>query len=171
MSKFRMLVLLVAALMLVAGPSSARSWGDGTDDCGDGDGGHELTWSPTSVWPPNHKYVDVTITYSDDDPDHQLMIVATSASHDEMLPDGSELNGGGNTTDDVVLPANGSSGTGSVSTTLSVRGERSGRGDGRVYTVNFTTKSMDENGQEDNDCSGSVTVGVPHDCRDGGCKP
>jgi hypothetical protein len=39
-----------------------------------------------------------------------------------------------------------------------VRGERSGKGDGRVYEILFT--ATDPAGAS---CSGSVTVGVPHD--------
>jgi hypothetical protein len=39
-----------------------------------------------------------------------------------------------------------------------LRGERSGRGDGRVYRIHFT--ATDPQGAS---CSGTVTVGVPHD--------
>jgi hypothetical protein len=45
---------------------------------------------------------------------------------------------------------------------VQVRAERSGLGDGRVYTISFTAK--DPAGAS---CSGAVTVSVPHDKRGG----
>ena len=42
--------------------------------------------------------------------------------------------------------------------TVQVRAERMGGGNGRVYYLNFT--AADGNGGS---CSGTVTVGVPHD--------
>jgi hypothetical protein len=43
---------------------------------------------------------------------------------------------------------------------VQLRAERSGTGDGRVYVISFTV--ADGNGGE---CSGGVTIGVPHDMR------
>ena len=43
---------------------------------------------------------------------------------------------------------------------MKLRAERSGRGDGRVYTIAYTAK--DPSGAS---CSGTVTVTVPHDKR------
>jgi hypothetical protein len=45
--------------------------------------------------------------------------------------------------------------------TAQVRAERSGLGDGRVYTISFT--GTDSFGAE---CTGEVKVGVPHDKKD-----
>ncbi|MFB3852093.1 MAG: hypothetical protein ACE14Q_09260, partial [Acidobacteriota bacterium] len=42
-----------------------------------------------------------------------------------------------------------------------IRAERSGKGNGRVYQINF--KAVDSKGAE---CNGSVKVGVPHDKKD-----
>ena len=47
---------------------------------------------------------------------------------------------------------------GPASNKVFVRAERSGKGDGRVYRIAFT--GSDGKGGE---CTGSVTVGVPHD--------
>lgn len=166
----RALVLTALSMVTLAGGVvGAGGAGTGSNDCGDGPGGHQLTWSPTTIWPPNHKYIDVTITYTDDDPDHTLSLAAVAGSHDELTPTG-ELNGAGNTADDVVLPAQGAMGKESVSVVVRVRSERSGRGDGRVYTIEYMATSTDENGSMDNDCSGQATVTVPHDCRGGACR-
>ena len=48
--------------------------------------------------------------------------------------------------------------------TASVRAERSGLGDGRVYEISF--EADDGNGGS---CSASVQVKVPHDVRKGTC--
>ena len=150
-------------LALVAGGASAapRGTGEGVRDCGDG---HTLTWSPTAIWPPNHQYKTVTITYSDQNPDHDLALMVTGVSHDEVTDDGTELNGAGATpvATDGVITNPGGTGKGSVKATVDVRAERSGKGNGRTYTITYTAKSMDGD-SEDNDCSGSVTVDVPHD--------
>jgi hypothetical protein len=42
-----------------------------------------------------------------------------------------------------------------------VRAERSGQGDGRIYQIFFT--ATEATGTEKHSCTGSVTVGVPHD--------
>jgi len=39
-----------------------------------------------------------------------------------------------------------------------VRAERSGLGNGRVYIINFTASD-----DKESSCTGSITVGVPHD--------
>ncbi|MEW6758349.1 MAG: hypothetical protein AB1347_09020, partial [Acidobacteriota bacterium] len=44
---------------------------------------------------------------------------------------------------------------------VSLRAERSGPGNGRVYRIAFTASD----GQGDS-CSGTVAVGVPHDAKD-----
>lgn len=172
-------MLLSVAVVASFGVSGARQTGSDSKDCGDGGGGHTLAWSPTKIWPPNHKYETVTITYSDDDPDHELTLTITGVSHDEVLTDGTELNGTGSTpvVTDGEITDDGGTGTGSVSGTVRVRAERSGQKDpvtgvhdGRSYTITYEATSENEDGDEDNDCSGSVTVSVPHDCRNGACK-
>lgn len=160
----------VFVLAMVAGAASGapRGAGEGVRDCGDG---HSITWSPTSIWPPNHQYKTVTITYSDTNPEHDLVLAVTRVSHNEVAEDGTELNGAGNTpvASDGVITNPGGTGRGSVKATVDVRAERSGKGTGRTYTIDYTAKSMDGD-TEDDDCSGSVTVAVPHDCRGGACK-
>jgi hypothetical protein len=57
--------------------------------------------------------------------------------------------GSGDTSPDAKLASGGS---------VSIRAERSGGGDGRVYTIAFTV--TDSHGAT---CSGTTTVSVPHD--------
>jgi len=74
-----------------------------------------------------------------------LAITVTSIFQDEPV----ESPGSGNTSPDA---------TGVGTATPSVRAERDGGGDGRVYHIAFTAT----NGSGAS-CTGSVTVGVPHD--------
>jgi len=95
----------------------------------------------------------ISITGVTDPNGDPLTIMATSIFQDEpVLGPGS-----GNTSPDAILSP------------LTVRSERSGKGDGRVYHIDFMAD--DGNG---NTCTGTVQVCVPHDqgqgsqCVDGG---
>jgi len=99
-----------------------------------------------TLWPPNHKYNEVSICGVTDPEGDPVTITVTSITQDEPL----NTRGDGNTCPDAQLspPA--------------VRAERTGTpgipGNGRVYAVNFT--ASDPSGAE---CSGTVFVCVPHD--------
>jgi hypothetical protein len=100
--------------------------------------------SVASLWPPNHQVETVSllgVTDADGDP---VTIQIDRIMQDEPV-NGS---GDGNTCPDA-------SGVGS--STAQVRAERSGIGNGRVYTIFFT--ASDGKGGS---CQGSVQVGVPH---------
>ena len=103
---------------------------------------------PGCLWPPNHNFVDIIImgvTDADDDP---ITITVTGITSDE--PTASDKGSGG---EKHAPDANG------VGTdAASVRAERSGNGDGRVYEISFT--ASDGRGGE---CESSVMVKVPHD--------
>lgn len=180
--KIRILFAAVAALVIaaIAGTGGASAAGehlnDGpksqngtrTADCINSVTGQKegtFTYAgPLSVWPPNHKYVTATITLTDDDPETLTdeVTVAVTGTHDQVLSDGSELNGSGNTpaATDVVPGAPGA-GTGSASTTVQFRAERSGRDKtGRTYT--FTATGTTDNGLSE--CNPvTFTAVVPHD--------
>jgi len=93
------------------------------------------------LWPPNHKFQTVTIegiTGTD------VETVITSIRQDEVT----HVNPG-----DPCPDA-----TGVSTDTAQLRSERFGNADGRVYHIAFTAYD-----REGNDCSGEVTVCVPHD--------
>ena len=140
-----------------------------TKDCVDSSGEKEGTFTysgPVVAWPPNHKYRSATITLTDDDSETTTdgVMVSATGTHDQIMDDGSEMNGAGNTdpaTD--VMPGTPGAGTGSASTTLQFRGERSGRDKtGRTYT--FTAMGATDSGSST--CEPvDFTAVVPHDQR------
>jgi hypothetical protein len=94
-------------------------------------------------WPPNHKFRLITLSGGE-----ELTLSIDSVTQDE--------------------PVNGP-GTGHTSVdaqwlddrtdAVYLRAERSGQGDGRVYRITFTATRE----KDDKECTGTVTVGVPHD--------
>lgn len=105
--------------------------------------------SPDELWPPNHKYVPISITGVTDPDGDSLEITILSVTQDE----GTQARGSGKTCPDA---------RGIGTSTAYVRSERTGGGDGRVYHITFSAD--DGNGGE---CSDTVTVCVPHDQRPG----
>lgn len=97
------------------------------------------------LWPPNHKFVagQVTgITDADGDP---VTIAISGITQDELVNSAAD----GNTSPDATIGSGGA---------FSVRAERAGTGDGRVYRIAFS--ASDGKGGS---CSGVGIVGVPHD--------
>jgi len=111
-----------------------------------------VTVSPTILWPPNHKMVDIvaTVTVSDIC-DAAPTVVLTSVTSNE--PDDAKGNGDGKTVNDIQGAE-----TGTEDYEFQLRAERAGADDGRVYTVTYT--ATDASG---NSASASATVVVPHD--------
>ncbi|MEE8524295.1 MAG: hypothetical protein V3T72_10220 [Thermoanaerobaculia bacterium] len=99
--------------------------------------------SPGDLWPPNHKMSSVDIRGVVDPDGDRIEIEVTSVRQDEPV----EAQGDGNFEPDATTGAN-----------PTVRAERSGQGDGRVYHLGFTATDSDGNS-----CTGSVSVCVPHD--------
>jgi len=99
--------------------------------------------SVETIWPPNHKMVEVEILNIIDPDDDPLDIEITAVMQDEPLED----NGDGAFEPDAFIDGD----------KVQLRAERSGPGDGRVYHVYFT--ATDEHGAA---CEGEVLVGVPH---------
>lgn len=104
---------------------------------------------PASLWPPNHKMIDVSLVTSTNDAlSGVASFVLASAASDEAdngLGDGDKPND----IQGFTIGSNDVSG--------SLRAERAGNGDGRVYTLGYSV--TDEAGNSAS-CSGSVTV--PH---------
>lgn len=103
---------------------------------------------PDVLWPPNHGLVSVGISGVTDPDDGSVVININGVTQDEQV---SGL-GDGDTSPDAVIQSN----------RASLRAERAGNGNGRVYRVLFTAD--DGNGGI---CVGSVSVGVPRDMKPG----
>ncbi len=108
--------------------------------------------SPTvaQLWPPNHKYTDIGVRGVSDADGDLVTLRIVGVSQDEPV---NEV-GSGNTCPDAVIKQD----------TVSLRAERAGGGDGRVYRVTF--EAEDPLGAR---CSAVVRVCVPHDRKDQGC--
>ncbi|MFH1147046.1 MAG: choice-of-anchor Q domain-containing protein [Pseudomonadota bacterium] len=100
------------------------------------------------LWPPDHKLVPIGITGVSDPDNDPVTIAITGVTQDEPV----NGLGDGDTGPDAVIQGS----------TVLIRAERSGKGNGRVYCISFT--ATDSQGGS---CSGSVTVGVPHDKKPG----
>jgi hypothetical protein len=92
--------------------------------------------SPSSLWPPNHKLVDVTVSYGATDNCSAASCVLTVSSND-----------GGSSADWTVVDNH----------HVQLRSERSGGGGGRIYTITVTC--TDTHG---NKSVRTGTVLVPH---------
>jgi len=105
----------------------------------------EVSVTPDVLWPANHKYVDVTATVvvSDNfDPNPTVELVSVESNEpDEGLGDGDTAN-------DIVIVDD---------YHFMLRAERSGLGEGRIYTITY--KVTDACG---NEAYATVTVSVPH---------
>lgn len=108
-------------------------------DCG------SVAASSRLEWPPNHKFRLITLSG-----DEGLRITIQSVTQDEPV----NGKGDGNTSPDARWVDD-------ETDAVYLRAERSGHGDGRVYRITFTA-TLEED-KKDKKCTGTVTVGVPHD--------
>ena len=151
--------------------------GTGTTVCKDANGNPmdgSVTWSPTTIWPPNHKFQTITVNYKDTDGsgNETLMVSAPAATHNQMDSSGQEDVGAGHTPVDFVPGAPGSaSDPGTATTTPQVRSERSGKDGDRIYSITVTCSHSSEADTDNlNEATGqsgtaTITVTVPHDQR------
>ena len=102
------------------------------------------TASPSALWPPNHKLVTIAIANVKNADGAAITTKVTSIFQDEPT----QGLGDGDT------PIDGSI----VNGTPLLRAERSGEGNGRVYYLGFTATTP-----SGGSCTGTVSVGVPHD--------
>ena len=127
--------------------SATKEWVNSPPDCSG------ITASPNTLWPPNHKFHTVTLSGATDPDGDPVTLTVTGVTQDEAL----NGLGDGDTSPDAQA--------GASSNQVQVRAERSGTGDGRVYRISFT--GSDGRGGT---CTGTATVGVPHD-QGGGSTP
>jgi hypothetical protein len=99
--------------------------------------------SPGQLWPPNHQLVPVQVLDVVDPGNGLVTITFTSVFQDEPVGG----TGSGDTSPDAF---------GVGTSNLTVRSERAGNGDGRVYHIGFSAIST-----SGGHCTGTVTVGVP----------
>ena len=165
----------IAGIAMAFPSSAASSGGSNHTACGNG----TVTWSPTSIWPPNHKMQTVTISYvapADNPSTNDTTTITVGAITDnQAASDGSgELNGSGQPTDQQGLDwaGTGNSATSAegstATTTAQVRAERSGHGkDGRTYSIQVmcseSTAGSGMSADTDGNGMATLTVNVPHD--------
>ena len=132
---------------------------------------------PLTLWPPNHKFVNEPVTAQPSDNSSGTSITLTPTATDVSGGDGGPQN-------DPDTNADPNSGTlvatdstdpnstnGSATAALQVRSERSGKGDGRTYIINWTasfnngTRSCTSDGSDADHQPFAITV--PHDQRGG----
>jgi hypothetical protein len=149
----------LAALAALAVPSAASADSAKKSQSVDCTGGTITFNGSDTLWPPNHKFRDYSVVATPDVAQDYVTLTST-ITNDEVV-DGEELNGAGNTAVDATNNPGTSNGQGTQTVRQSVRGERSGRGDGRVYT--FTVDAGFGLGAIP--CQAKFTVTVPHDQR------
>ena len=147
---------------LMSSPVVVHVQVDGTDNCGEMDSDTvlvevadttppeiDVSVSPDSLWPPNHKLhtIHANVIATDNCPG--VSYVLSDITSDE--PDNGT--GDGNTDADIQ---NADFGTPDLE--FDLRSERAGGQDGRTYTVTYTATDVGNNSTED-----SATVEVPHD--------
>jgi hypothetical protein len=167
---FSAATLLTGMTLATAAGNPTGPKGSGSYDC---DNGYVVTWTPRSVFPPNHKYADGVLTYTSPKVSDNLSLAIGVITHDELLADGTEMNGAGNTPVDSTGSGGSTNADGvkSISLPFQIRAERSGRGAGRTYTIPFTAKASTApstlpiagDAGNENSCSGSAVIDVPHD--------
>lgn len=116
----------------------------------------DVSVSPDTLWPPNHKLVEITPTWDVDDicdpaPVVELVNITTDEGDETLTydPTFDETIGEGNTTDDIQVMPDGR---------VFLRAERGATGDGRVYTLTY--QATDASG---NSTTATAIITVPHD--------
>ncbi len=103
-----------------------------------------LSASPASLWPPNHKMIDVSIDYAAEDPSQPITCSLTVASNEPVRT----REKGDEAPDwEIVDPHH-----------VRLRAERLGEGTGRTYTITLTCSDSAGNTAVE-----TIIVKVPHD--------
>jgi hypothetical protein len=106
----------------------------------------EFSVAPTMLWPPDHKMVEITPSWTvsdecDTTPDVSLVSVVANEGDDAI--------GDGHTSNDIQIGEDGS---------IYLRSERSGISNDRIYTITY--QAVDDCG---NATVCGATVSIPHD--------
>jgi hypothetical protein len=142
--------------------TTKSSSGTQTQDCGNG---HSVSLTgPQVLWPPNHKMVNESATATGSSTDLNVTLTITPTAQDLSGGDG-----GPRHDPDFGYPSGSPTASnmsgGTVTEPFTLRAERSGKGTGRTYVIDWTA-SWDSGvfSCASNDGSHSpFTVSVPHD--------
>src|SRR5712692_6346737 len=143
--RHRLLAGTAGLLMCALAPTAYADSGMATIDCGDDSPNDTVTYSPTILWPPNHKLRTIDITGHDTDTEKNLTITVTDIESDQTedhgegcgQPDpkqGADSSGVGNSGGPATDPA----------TSVELRAERCAKLGARTYTI---TVSCTEEGE------------------------
>jgi hypothetical protein len=120
-----------------------------------------VNWvGPIKLWPPNHKFVAETVTAVADDSTQQVTLTLAPTVTDTVGGDG-----GANHDPDYTPEDPAATGTGSASVDLGLRAERSGRGEGRTYTIDWVAQFGSDSCSSTDEGQSPFVVTVPHDMR------
>jgi hypothetical protein len=163
MSKKFLTMLVVACAFATAGAVGAfAAGGNNAGDSGSAStacatpseisGSQNVAWSPTSLWPPNHKLQTITISANDTEgiPGETLTVTVNSITSTDGFV-GTAANGVGNS---ASAPEDGTLAT----TTVTVPAERAGTDlNGNAYDIHVTCSD------DDGSAGADLAVTVPHD--------
>lgn len=105
----------------------------------------------TVLWPANHKMVDIVIEANASDNIGLPITLSASISSNEPINGTGDGDHSPDWTEPVIDQENGI-------ITFQLRAERSGKGDGRVYTITITATDS-----SNNSASSNLAITVPHD--------
>lgn len=115
----------------------------------------QVTLSPNVLWPPDNKLIPISATVAASDTcDANPAVVLVSITSNEPDTDGRDRHH----SDDIQAIGGGPIAFGTDVRSFLVRAERSGMGNGRIYTVTYMAKDA-----AGNTASASANVVVPHD--------
>lgn len=113
--------------------------------------------SPATLWPPNHEMVEIAVTIEvSDDYDRFPEVKLESVTSNE--PDDAPGGGDGHTTQDIQTTEVWDSEQHKMVDKISLRAERAGKGDGRIYTITYSATDF-----SGNTSTTSAIVTVPYD--------
>jgi hypothetical protein len=105
------------------------------------------TATPTALWPPDHRLVDVSVSCDVDDDSGWASLTLVAVTSNE--PDDARGDGDGQTTGDTQ-----GFHLGTADTSGTLRAERAARGSGRTYTLVYVASDAAGNDR-------TIAVGVP----------
>jgi hypothetical protein len=141
------------------------------DELGNEDGTVTLV-GPLKLWPPNHKMIDEPVTAErTDKPGSDVTLTLTPTVGDAAGGDGGAQHDPDFTatsSDGKTFVANDPNSADSATAAFALRAERSGKGDGRTYTIDWLVDwgNGDTCSSSDDDQDPFV-IFVPHDMRGG----